>query len=138
MIIVPNEWLVDRLLGSAPEQRQVHAFLDRVESRGDMLALRREGALARKLRRAVRDPQRRAKRLWLIVWDMDKVMWVEEHEILPLPEEVGREVPDDDRYLVETAFAKRPCVLVTTDGRLREILLHQDVFPVQLVEEFLG
>lgn len=137
MIIVPNEWLVDLLLGSVREQRLVHFFLDRVDSQGHILALRRQGRLTQKLKRAVRDPQKRVKRLWLLVWDLDKITWVEEDEIIALPEELQRDVRDDDRYLVETAFAKRPCLLVTTDEPLLEILRRQQEFQVQLLDDFL-
>lgn len=121
MIIVPNEWLVDFLLGSVHEQRLVHRFLDRIEAQGHLLALRRESPLVKKLFRAMRNPQKRARRLRLMLFDANKVALVEEHEIAALPDQLQREVPDDDRYLVETAFAKRPCLLVTTDGTLLEI-----------------
>lgn len=137
MIIVPNEWLVDLLVGSVSEQRLVHLFLDKVESRGDLLVLRRHGPLVRKLYRAMRDPQKRAKRLRLMLSDSNKVSLVEEHEIEELPEHLQRELPQDDRYLVETAFSRRPCVVVTTDGQLREILRPQQEFQVQLLDEFL-
>lgn len=137
MTIVPNEWLVDLLLGSIRDQRVVHSFLDKVERRGDMLALRRRGALVRKLYRAMRDPQKRAKRVRLMLFDSDKVSLVEEHEIQELPEELHREIPQDDLYLVETAFSKRPCLLITTDRRLWQILCRQQEFQVQLLDEFL-
>lgn len=138
MTIVPNEWLVDLLLGSVPDQRLVHHFLDRVEFSGDLLALRRHGALVRKLYRAMRDPQKRAKRVRLMLFDSGKITLVEEHEIVELPEYLQQAVPEDDRYLVETAFAKRPCLLVTTDGQLWEILRGQKEFQVQLLNEFLS
>lgn len=137
MIIVPNEWLVDLLMGSVSEQRLVHLFLDKVESRGDLLALRRHEPLVRKLYRAMLDPQKRAKHLRLMLFDSNKVSLVDEHEIVELPEHLERQVPQDDRFLVETAFSRRPCVLVTTDGQLREILRPQQEFQVQLLDEFL-
>ena len=138
MIIVPNEWIVDLLVGSVPEQRLVHTFLDRVDAERHQLALRRQSPLVGKLHRALRDPQKRAKRLWLMWLDSNKVNPVEEHEITTLPEQLHREVPEDDRYLVETAFVRRPCLLVTTDGQLWEILRRQQEFQVQLLDEFLG
>lgn len=137
MTIVPNEWLVDLLLGSIRDQRLVHSFLDRVEQRGEILALRRHGALVRKLYQAMRDPQKRAKRMRMMLFDLDKLSLVEEHEILELPEYLQREVPEDDRYLVETAFSKRPCLLVTTDRKLWQTLSRQQEFQVQLLDEFL-
>lgn len=138
MIIVPNEWIVDLLVGSVRQQRLVHEFLDKVDTGGHQLALRRQSPVVRKLQRALRGPEKRAKRLWLLWVDSNKVIPVEEHEIIALPGQLQQEVPEDDRYLVETAFTKKPCILISTDGRLLEILRNQQEFEVQSLNDFLG
>lgn len=122
MNIVPNEWLVELLLGSRNDQRVVHEFLDRVDAEGHILAIRRLGRLARKILSAMADPQARAKRLRLLLFDPSRVRLVEEGEITALPDDLRRVVPDDDLYLVETVFAVKPCLLITTDEPLRKIL----------------
>lgn len=137
MIIVPNEWLVDLILGSVSNQRLIHRFLDSVDVGRHRFVLRNRSPLVEKLKRAVRDPQKRAKRLWLMVWDLDKVTWVEEHEVIALPDELRRIVPEDDRWLVEVAFTQKPCLLVTTDQRLLAALHPWEELRVQLLDEFL-
>ncbi len=137
MIIVPNEWLVDLIVGSVSDQRLVHKFLDRVDAAGHRLVLRRHSPLTEKLKRAVLDPQKRAKRLWLLAWDLDKVTCVEEERIVALPDDLRRVVPEDDRWLVEVAFTQKPCLLVTTDQRLAAALHPGEELRVQLLDEFL-
>lgn len=122
MIIVPNEWLVELLLSSESNQRKVHRFLDRIDAGEVLIALRRHGRLTQKIVSAMADPEKRVKRLILILYDDSKVRFVEEHEIARLPVDLERSVSNDDRYLVETAFSVRPCSLVTTDGPLHDRL----------------
>ncbi len=140
MIIVPNEWLVELLLGSKNDQRVVHGFLDRVEAEERLLGIRRHGRLAQKILSAMADPHARAKRLKLILFEESKVRLVEEQEIVTLPQELQAVVPSDDLYLVETAFSVKPCVVVTTDTPLRDILVGygNSEIQVRLLDEYLG
>lgn len=131
MIIVPNEWLVDLLLGSEDDQRKVHRFLDRIDAGEGPLAIRRLGRLTQKILSATSDPQRRAKRLRLMLYDGSKVRLVEEGEILPLPPELAEGVSGDDLYLVETGYGVRPCMLVTTDEPLKDFLSRHSEFEIQ-------
>lgn len=110
------------MLGEVNDQRLVHRFLDRVEADRHLLAIRRRGRAAQKILRATRDRQGRAKRLKLILFDQTKVRLVEEKEIGRLPLELAGSVPEDDVNLVETALAVKPCSVVTTDRKLRDIL----------------
>jgi hypothetical protein len=87
----------------------------------------------------MRDPQGRAKRLRLVLYDDSKVRLLEEAEIAPLPAELQETTPFDDLYLVETAFSVRPTTLVTTDGHLRDVVNAGDwgIHGI-LVEDYLG
>ena len=140
MIIVPNEWLVELLVGSLAEQRVVHEFLDRIDRGGHVLAIRRHGRLHQKILSAMADRMARAKRLRLLLSDASKVQIVDEDEIVPMPEHLQGVVKSDDVYLVETAFAVKPCLLVTTDGPLRDILRGSSnpEVRIELLDEFLG
>ena len=69
MIVVPNEWLVELLLGPPTERRLVHEFLDRIDMLGHVLAIRRRGRLFQKIFSAMRDREARAKRLRLLLSD---------------------------------------------------------------------
>jgi len=71
-----------------------------------------------------------------MLYDADKVRLLEEHEVIPLPETLTEVVPDDDQYLVEAALATMPSVLVTTDGRLYDILRGRAEVEVRLFQEF--
>lgn len=122
MIIVPNEWLVELLLSSESDQRKVHRVLDGIDAGEAVIALRHHGRLTQRILSAMADPGKRVKRLVLMLYDTSKVRFVEEHEIAGLPGDLERSVSDDDRYLVETAFSVRPCILVTTDGPLHDVL----------------
>ncbi len=122
MIVVPNEWLVE-LLFDMEGTNKVHRFLDIVDERGLQLAIRRTGRVSEKILGAMRDPQRRAKRLRLMLFDSTKVRLVEEDDIVEIAETLASTVPVDDLYLVETALSVTPCVLVTTDVRLSEVVL---------------
>lgn len=138
MIIVPNEWIVDLLMGMLEEQRKVHRFLDKVEAEGHILSVRYHGALGRKLRRVGVNHWPQVRRLGLLLWDLEKIDLVGEHEITALPEEWGREVPGDDVYLVETAYSRASSLLVTTDRSLWEILRGGQWVSVQMLDEFLA
>jgi len=122
VIIVPNEWVVELLLSSESNQRKVHRFLDRIDAGEAVIALRRHGRLGQKILSAMADPRKRVKRLILMLYDESKVRFVEEDEIARLPEDLDGLISDDDRYLVETAFSLRPCILVTTDVALHDCL----------------
>lgn len=140
MTVVPNEWLVEMLKGTIKECQKVHHFLDTVEAANILLAIRRKGRLTQKILSAMSDPWGRAKRLRLLLFDSSRVRLVEEHEIGRLPSDLQPPIPDDDVYLVETAYAVRPSRLVTTDRPLRDILQrHADLeISAQLLEEFLS
>ena len=140
MIVVPNEWLVDRLFSSEQERLQVHTFLDLIEQHNHRLAVRRGGRLAQKILTATANPQARAKRLRLMLFDELKVRLVAEEEIIELPGELGQATPGDDLYLVETAYAVRPCVLVTTDAPLRDSIQPHcnPEIEIRLLEEYLA
>lgn len=122
MIIVPNEWLVELLLSSESNQRKAHRVLDRIDTGEALIAIRRHGRLTEKILSAMADPEKRVKRLILMLYDDSKVRLVEEHEIASLPVDLERSISNDDKYLVETAFSVRPCILVTTDGPLHDRL----------------
>lgn len=137
MIIVPNEWLIDWSVGYLAERRQVNEFLDLIEARRDLLVIRKRSPFVSKLTRSLHGSQPGTKRLWwLMLYDADKVRLLEEHEVIPLPETLTEVVPDDDQYLVGAALATMPSVLVTTDGRLYDILRGRTGVEVRLFQEF--
>ena len=124
MNVVPDEWLVECLAGSLEYQRLASHFLDDFESAGDVLAIRRTSPFATKLQRALRELP--SRRLWLMLYDSARVRLVDDDEIVEPPDDLLANVAGDDVYLVEVAYAVRPCILVTTDGGLLEALEGKD------------
>lgn len=142
MTIVPNEWLVDMMMGPPGDQRVVNAFLDRVERGGHLLAIRHGSPHGWKLQGALKHhdvlARSLAKRVWLILWDPGKVIRVFDDEIGDVPDWVAAEVRASDVYLVETALSRRPSVLVTTDFPLFEaVSRHPEIIEVSMLNEFM-
>ncbi len=136
-MIVPDEWLVERLAGSPDDQRVAFRFLDLIEQRGEVLIVRKASRFTTKLQAGLKKVPSGSKRLWMMLWDERKAMLVDDEEIVPLPAPLVAEVPGDDRYLAELMHTKPGAVLVTTDQNLIDIL-RRNGFEVQHLDEFLA
>jgi hypothetical protein len=136
-LIVPDEWLPERLAGSDPDRRLAFQFLDLVEDLNEILVIRRSSQFTAKLQRGLKQMPSAAKRLWMMLHDSDRVVLIGDEEIITLPDDVAMGIPADDVYLVEAAASRGPSLLVTTDGPLIEIVNSKQVLQAQHLDDFL-
>ena len=122
MNVVPNEWLLEFLVGDETQRQQARSFLDLLEGRGDLLIVRRHSPFSRKMYQLMKMAGKPVKRLYLMFFDANKVRLMHEDEIEPLPDDLRNLTPNDDVYLVETALAVPGAVIVTTDAKLKASL----------------
>lgn len=134
MNVVPNEWLLEYLIGTENEQARAHLFLDTIEAQGHKLVIRQASSFSAKLFRFMKSSSKPMKRLYLLLWDADKVWLLSEHDIQPVPQQILESTPHDDTYLVETAHSVPDSVIVTTDNSLKNKL--EGHLRIVLVDEF--
>ena len=143
MIIVLNEWIFHDLLGdNGPERRrQTWAFMDAFESSGDRLVIPNEERWMRKAQGLMlrQEPEGKAigKIVNRIIWNPRIAVRFETDAAL-IPEDLLRETPSEDIYLVEAYLSAGADTLVTTDEGLHGALADFAVVDCLLRDDFLA
>jgi len=144
MEITIDEWIVHFI--SEPQKREVAVkFLEKIHQKCDKLVTIRGGALDQKIWTMAKSSQSwDAEGRKLVKWFMwefrnnsNKFRVLEESDAEPLSADLGREVPEDDLYIVKTTICTSDRLIVTTDGKLRDRLSGRPELIVRLVDEFL-
>ena len=144
MIVVLNEWVFHDLLGdNGPELRsQTWAFMEAFELSGDRLVIPNEDRWLRKahalmLRR--REPEGKVigKLIRRILSNLQIIIQAEPNPAL-ISDDLLRETPSEDLYLVEAYLSAGADALVTTDCGLHGALADFSSVDCSLRRDFLA
>jgi len=137
--IVINEWLFHDIDGSngLQAQQRVELFLDTFRNGNDKIVVLRDSSWTHKAWQLWTHNDVRvqilSKLLYLgILIDPLKRTFLNPEEVQPLPPGLAAQVPDDDAYLFQTAIAGGARIIVTTDGRLIEMVTNANDFGIEL------
>ena len=137
--LVINEWLLHDLQGDngLQSQAQSGAFLKRLITAGDRIAVVRGSPWARKAYALMRSgnpiPRILSQLLFLgILLDPAKSTYVDGEQLRPLPPDLAEEVPQSDVYLFQAAIETNSRIIVTTDARLIERAQSASAHGIQL------
>ena len=143
MIIVLNEWVFHDLLGDNGHERrrQTRAFMDAFESSGDKLVIPNESRWLRKAQGLMisQEPEGKAigKLIRRILWNPGLAIRFET-DAAPVPDDLLRDTPSEDIYLVEAYLSAGADMLVTTDHGLHGALADFAVVQCRLRDDFLA
>jgi len=127
--IVVNEWLFHDIDGSNgwQAQKRVEIFLEWLRDGDDQIIILRESRWTDKAWRLWTYNDVRvailSKLLYLgIMVDPLKAIYLNPEDVQPLPASLAEQVPCDDVYLFQAAIAGGGRIIVTTDGRLVDMV----------------
>lgn len=141
-----DEWLWADLGGENGPERQRESFrlLEAIHGRCDRIVIVEESPFARKFWSLARqagpgDPRRKPVKLFKLgfLLNSEKADMFHAGSAHPPEEDLEEPVNPDDRYLVRALRVSRADALVTTDGRLIE-LLRPGNLPVRHRDEFVA
>ena len=143
MIVVLNEWIFHDLQGdNGPERRRrTRAFMEAFESSSDRLVIPNEPRWLRKAYGLMRRQEPEGKAVGKLVRRMlsnPKLAVQVETDAAPIPEDLLRETPSEDIYLVEAYLSAGADTLVTTDEGLHGALADFAVVDCLLRDDFLA
>ena len=143
MIVVLNEWIFHDLLGdNGPERRRrTRAFMEAFEASGDSLVIPNEPRWLRKAYGLMRKQEPEGKAIGKLVRRMlanPKLAVQVETNAALIPEDLLRETPSEDVYLVEAYLSAGADMLVTTDLGLHGALADFAVVDCLLRDDFLA
>lgn len=143
MIVVLNEWIFHDLLGdNGPERRRrTRAFMEAFESSGDSLVIPNEPRWRRKAYGLMRRQEPEGKAIGKLVRRMllnPKLAVQVETDAALISEDLLRETPSEDIYLVEAYLSAGADTLVTTDEGLHGALADFAVVDCLLRDDFLA
>lgn len=143
MIIVLNEWVFHDLLGdNGPERRrQTLAFMETFESSDDRLVIPNEDRWLRKAHALMLRQEPDGKMIGALVsrilWNSKNFVQAEPNPAL-IPDDLLRETPSEDIYLVEAYLSAGADALVTTDCGLHGALADFSAVDCRLRGDFLA
>jgi len=122
---VVNEWLIEDLRGANGSTRQLEGcnFLRRLKERCDRIAIPYGSVWLSKAYGLMTLHYSPATRLCsqylhgVILHDPEKCVLLEARDIVPIPEDVRRALPEKDVYLAEAYYSASASALITTDAR---------------------
>lgn len=144
MEITIDEWIVHFIFDSQ-RRKDAAQFLETVFQKCDTFVAVKGGGFTQKIWWMSResknwDPAARILAKYFLgsfLWNSDKFHLLDESNLNPVPPEIERETPPDDRYLVKTAMSTPDKLILTTDSRLKKKLSHRQELTIHLVDEFL-
>jgi predicted nucleic acid-binding protein len=127
---VIDEWIYHRL---AKEETldATATFLKRVFEVCDKMVLREDTPLTKKIYNLSEEssyavPKKQAFIKWFMkafLYNTNKVKWVQESDIVPIPETTKKDIPDtEDFYIIEMAHSTADKILITSDQKLKATL----------------
>ena len=143
MIIVLNEWVFHDLLGdNGPERRrQTLAFMEAFESSGDRLVIPNEDRWLQKALSLTFRQEPEGKMIGALIsrilWNSKNFVQAEPNPAL-IPDDLLRETPSKDLYLVEAYLSAGADMLVTTDCGLHGALADFSDVDCSLRRDFLS
>ena len=147
MDIVVNEWLLEYLRPDADADHMDLAlkFVSAWAEKHDRVVIRRTSPFVQKFYGYMKQFgwdaafKRRFSGLnRLLFVNSDKTLILDDCDVKELPEVLADGIPADDKYLIELWSSVPGSVVVTTDGRLKDILLKYDASAeIYLLTEFL-
>ena len=143
MTVVLNEWIFHDLLGdNGPERRRrTRAFMEAFDASGDSLVIPNEPRWLRKAYGLKRKQEPEGKAIGKLVRRMlanPRLAIQVETNAAPIPEDLLRETPPEDVYLVEAYLSAGADTLVTTDEGLHGALADFAVVDCLLRDDFLA
>lgn len=143
MIVVLNEWVFHDLLGdNGPELRsQTWAFMEAFELSGDRLVIPNESRWLRKAHALMLRQGLEGKLVGALIsrilWNPQIIVQAEPNPAL-IPDDLLRETPSEDIYLVEAYLSAGADMLVTTDCGLHGALADFSSVDCSLRRDFLA
>jgi len=145
MTIVIDEWIV-HFIEEQNKNKEAFDFLQKVYEKCDKLVTIEGGPLMKKIYGVMKGASnwRNTAQVQLakyfiqnFVKNSDKFILLNENELDDVPDEIQRQIPSKDLYLVQAHINTPNSVILTTDGRLKERVEANSRIGVALVEDFL-
>ena len=142
-LLVLDEWVWADFSGEnqIKNQAECFQFLEAVFKKCDRILTVKGSSFAQKTFRHFKfsDTVRRKITVFYTAYflhNSDKLVEIEETELQPLPEELAKEVKSEDQYIVQSFFAAKASIIITSDSPLLSVL-EKNRIPCQLRDKYV-